>query len=129
MKNNQYALSTMEKRPSCSPTGWWIAGILERHVFDGKTIFWNNYRLIRASHWRDAYRAAVILAKDSSEISHRVIGGICEFVGISDLVPIYDAFEHGSEVLWEEYDDADCESSGLPIGIYSESELDEIYQE
>lgn len=48
------------------------------------------------------------------------------FIGIADLVPIYDAFEDGAEMLWRELDDeAPGNAESL---VYSEHELAAIYE-
>jgi len=51
-----------------------------------------------------------------------------EFIGISDLLPIYEDFEDGSEVLWEELWPEECDPEGIPLRIFSESDLESEYQ-
>lgn len=118
---------TEKPRQPTSPTGWWIAGFLERHVHPERTVFWNNYRLIRASHWREAFGKAIALGTSSVEVSQRAFGHAQDFVGITDLVPIYEDFVDGAEVLWEELDSPDCDSSGLPLDVFTEAEMAAIY--
>jgi len=51
------------------------------------------------------------------------------FIGVTDLLPIYDEFEDGAELLWQElWPDAD-DPGGIPIGVYSEAELESKYEE
>lgn len=102
--------------------------MLERHKLSGRTAFWNNYRLIRATTWREAFRAASALSSEIATAQVNAFGETCMFIGITDLVPIYEAFENGSEILWEEYDASNCEDSNLPLDIYSESEMEAIYE-
>ena len=116
-----------KRREQTSPTGWWIAGLLERHHKPEGTIFWNNYRLIRASHWREAFSKAVAIGLDNVESGQRAFGQLWEFVGVSDLVPIYEEFEDGAEILWQEFGPDDCDSAGLPMEVFSEAEMEAVY--
>lgn len=51
------------------------------------------------------------------------------FIGITDLLPIYDDFEDGAELLWQElWPDAD-DRDGIPLCVYSEAELESKYEE
>ena len=104
------------------------AGLLERHSHPNRTVYWNNYRLIRASHWREAFRRAIEMGTSSTETGRRAFGHPQSFLGITDLVPIYDEFEDGAEVLWQEFDSSDCDSSGFPIGVFTEPEMATIYE-
>ena len=118
---------TEKPRKATSPTGWWIAGFLERHIHLDRTVFWNNYRLIRATHWREAFAKATALGTSDVETGQRAFGYSQSFVGITDLVPIYEDFEDGAELLWQEFDPADCDSSELPLDVVTEQEMASIY--
>ncbi len=118
----------MKTRQAISPTGWWIAGLLERHKNSSRAAYWNNYRLIRAEHWRDAFQKALAYGRSDSEVGSRAFSGITEFVGVTDLVPIYDAFEDGAEMLWKECDSPEDSSEGAPLDTYSEAEMAAIYE-
>ena len=101
-----------------SPTGWWIVGILMKNKPPTSTSYWNNYRIFRGSSWIEAYEKAVASAKLESGD-----GEPQEFVGISDLLPIYDKFEEGAEVIFQEID----AEEDLPT-VYSFDELSTIYE-
>ena len=101
-----------------SPTGWWIVGILINNKAPASTSYWNNYRIFRGSSWVEAYEKAVANAKLESGD-----GAPQEFVGISDLLPIYDEFEEGAEVIFQEIDAED----DVPT-VYSFDELSKIYE-
>jgi hypothetical protein len=118
---------TEKPRQPTSPTGWWIAGLLEQHTHLDRTTFWNNYRLIRASHWREAFRRAIELGTSSAETGQRAFGHPQSFIGITDLVPVYDEFEDGAEILWQEFDSTDCDSARLPPDVFTEPEMAAIY--
>lgn len=51
-----------------------------------------------------------------------------EFLGLTDLIPIYEAFEDGAELMWEERWPEDATSNQPPLEVYTESELEAIYQ-
>jgi hypothetical protein len=116
-------------RQATSPTGWWIAGLLERHRKPEGSVFWNNYRIIRATHWREAFRRAVELGLSNIETGQRAFSHPQEFVGVTDLVPMYDEFDDGAEVLWQEFGPGDCDSSDLPLGVFTETEMETIYEQ
>ena len=101
-----------------SPTGWWIVGILMKNKASASTSYWNNYRIFRGSSWVEAYEKAVANAKLESGD-----GAPQEFVGISDLLPIYDKFEDGAEVIFQEID-----AEGDIPTVYSFDELSKIYE-
>ena len=118
----------MKTRQAISPTGWWIAGLLERHQNSSRAEYWNNYRLIRAEHWRDAFQRALAHGRSDSEVGSRAFSGGTEFLGVTDLVPIYEPFEDGAEMLWQEYDSPEDSSEGAPLDTYSEAEMAAIYE-
>ena len=102
--------------------------MLEQHSNSSRAAYWNNYRLIRADHWRDAFRKALSFGHSDSEVGSRAFSGTTQFLGITDLVPIYEPFEDGAEVLWQEYDSPDDASDAEPLGTFSESEMAAIYE-
>jgi hypothetical protein len=118
----------MKPPQNTSPTGWWIAGLLERHSRDGKTIYWNNYRLVRAVHWREAFHRAVAHGQSDCETGRRAFSGETDFVGITDLLPVYDEFEDGTELWWQEFEDDKSTDASLPLDIFTEAELEAIYE-
>lgn len=68
------------------------------------------------------------MGTSSVETGQRAFGHSQSFLGITDLVPVYDEFEDGAEVLWQEFDSTDCDSSGLPLGVLTEPEMATIYE-
>jgi uncharacterized protein DUF4288 len=96
-----------------SPYGWWIATYLERFEYDDENkrnsgrrcLAWENTVLIRAKTRGQAYRKAVAVGRRAdgmegwhSETKRR---GRWLFEGLTDLLPIYERLEHGSEILWK----------------------------
>ncbi len=120
-------MNPMAPHPN-SPTGWWLVALLERRGGkDGKP-YWHNYRLIRAVHWREAFRRAVEMGSNDSRSGNRAFGPGHEFLGITDLVPVYEAFEDGAEILWEEYEADESDPSKPPLEVFTEVELEAIYE-
>jgi len=116
------------KKSAISPTGWWIAGLLEKQPDSTHCPYWNNYRLIRADDWRTAFRRAVEMGTSDAEIGDRALAGPHAFIGVSDLVPIYDEFEDGAEILWEELE-ATEDGDGVPLQIFTEADLESEYED
>jgi hypothetical protein len=111
-----------------SPTGWWLAALLERRGGKVSKPYWHNYRLVRASHWRQAFRRALELGESGSQVGNQAFGAGHEFIGVTDLVPIYEAFEDGAEILWEEYDADETDPAKPPLSTFTEAELEAIYE-
>lgn len=118
----------MKARQAISPTGWWIAGLLERNESPERAAYWNNYRLIRAGHWRDAFRKALAIGRQDGEVGNRAFSAASSFLGVTDLAPIYEPFEDGAEVLWQEFDSPENGSDEAPLDTYSETEMAAIYE-
>ena len=102
---------------------------MERHQKTDVTTYWNNYRLIRADHWRDAFQRAITFGRSDSEVGSRALRGETEFVGVTDLVPVYEPFEDGAEIFWEKYDSLKDDSDSEPPWTFSEEEMAAIYDE
>ena len=110
-----------------SPTGWWLAALLEKKPQGDRIAYWNNYRLIRAHDWREAFRRAQQMGEDDARTGNEAFGSGHQFIGVTNLVPIYDAFEDGAEILFEEYEGADGDPSKPPMEIWTEDELSALY--
>lgn len=112
---------------SSSPTGWWIAGLLEKQSDPERAPYWNNYRLVRADDWRLAYQRAVEMGLRDAESGNRAFSHQRKFLGVSDLLPIYDAFDDGAEILWQELWPEDDGSDSPPLRVFTEDELAERF--
>ena len=117
-----------EARQTTSRTGWWIAGLLERHDDSDRAKYWHNYRLIQAGHWRDAFQKALTFGRRDAEIGCEAFRGTAVFMGVTTLNPIYDAFEDGAEVLWEEIGLPEDSRGKAPPDVFSEEEMAAIYE-
>lgn len=115
------------KNPATSKTGWWIAGLLEKHSHAGQPPYWNNYRLIKASDWRTAFRKATEMGKANARVGNEAFSGHQEFIGVSDLLPVNDELEDGAELLWQELEASD-EGDGIPLQVFTETELESRYE-
>jgi hypothetical protein len=117
------------KKSATSRTGWWIAGLLEKHSNTDRAPYWNNYRLIRADDWRTAFRRAIEMGESNARVGAQAFGGHQEFIGVSDLVPIYDEFEDGAELLWQELWPDTNNPNEIPLDVYSEADLESQYED
>jgi hypothetical protein len=95
-----------------SPTGWWIASYIERAVWKGekspsantRCLAWENTIILKAPNRDAAYKKAVNLARrNQSTFSDGRNGGHWEFMGLTDLLPLYEGVKDGAEVLWDEH--------------------------
>ncbi len=66
---------------------------------------WGNYHLINAVTPSQAYDKAVKIGKRSNYkfTNSDKIKMKSEFLGIGDLLPIYEDLEDGAEILWHDY--------------------------
>ena len=100
-----------------------------KHSGSERAPFWNNYRLVRADDWRTAFRKATEMGVSDTRGGNDAFSDQQTFIGVTDLLPIYDEFEDGAELLWQElWPDAD-DLDGMPLGVYSEAELESKYEE
>ncbi|MCF6133552.1 DUF4288 domain-containing protein [Flavobacterium wongokense] len=91
---------------------WYIAEIIEkrepvnrsendlRHV-----VTWGNFHLIKAENPKQAYEKAIKIGKEGQVrfINSNKVEMEYVFVGIADLIPIYEDIEDGSEIMWTDY--------------------------
>jgi hypothetical protein len=92
---------------------WFIAEIIERteSADSDKTnpnrrcTVWGNYHLIKAASVEEAYEKAEKLGNDYNYSFKNQSGVDMEnsFVGIGDLLPLYEDIEDGAEILWTDY--------------------------
>ena len=66
---------------------------------------WGNHHLIKADSPEQAFDKAVILGKEKNYkfINSDKIEMESIFVGIGELIPIYEDIEDGSELMWTNY--------------------------
>ena len=74
---------------------------------------WGNYHLINAATPSQAYDKAVEIGKRSNYkyTSQNKLKMKSKFLGIGDLLPIYEDLEHGAEILWHDYGDISAKRS------------------
>ncbi len=68
------------------------------------------------------------MGTSDAKIGDRSLGEPHAFIGVSDLVPIYDEFEDGAEILWEELE-ATEDGDGVPLQIFTEADLESEYED
>jgi len=98
-----------------SPEGWWIASYVERFEYydenvsnlNRRCLAWENTILIQAADREEAYRKALVAGRvgDRSEAwdADSKRKGCWRFEGLTSLLPIYEALEDGTEVLWTQH--------------------------
>ena len=100
-----------------SPTGWWVATLVERFEFEDedksnprrRCRAWSNLVILKAHDRNQAYRKAIRygeLGKEDNDWIEGLTGrkGKLVFEGLADLLPIYDDFdEDGSEILFDDH--------------------------
>jgi hypothetical protein len=99
---------------SHSPVGWYVGTYLLRFVEIGargnhnprrKFLAWENTVLVKACSIRQAYRKVAKIAR----VTQKPYRGGTEgrrvrwlFVGVTDLLPIYERLGDGAEIMWLE---------------------------
>ena len=69
------------------------------------------------------------MGKSNARVGVEAFGGQQEFIGVTDLLPIYDEFEDGAELLWQElWPDAD-NPNDPPLGVFTEAEMESEYED
>jgi hypothetical protein len=97
-----------------SPVGWYVGSYLLRFIeleedgnFDDENRFlsWENTILVKASNLDDAYDKIEHEAKEHTAPYKGGSKGIpvqWVFEGITEITPIYDELEHGTEIMYSE---------------------------
>ena len=98
-----------------SPVGWYVGSYLIRFIEldeegndnpEDRFIAWENTRIIKASNLDEAYDKLVKEAKlDSKPYKGGPEGVPVQWVfeGVTELLPIYEELEDGSEIMYREY--------------------------
>jgi len=102
-----------------SPTGWWVATLIERFEFEDedrsnprrRCRAWSNVVVLKARDRHHAYRKAMRYGEltkgvenDWVDVSSRRHGKLI-FEGLAILLPVYDEFdEDGCEILFEDHE-------------------------
>ncbi|TAG07869.1 MAG: hypothetical protein EAZ42_12240 [Verrucomicrobia bacterium] len=104
-----------------SPVGWWFGSALFRD--DNSTKYWNNSYLIKAFNLRTAYKKLSGQAKREERVSKEAFDNGMLFLGVTNLVPIYEIPGDCSELLWEEFIFDSDNSEQLPMDVYTLEEI------
>jgi hypothetical protein len=99
--------------------GWYLVSVIQRFdwadAIDGESApVWENYHLIRADTISQAYDEAMALPEYVSDRDPSTLGGRkgrWVTLGVSELLPIYDPLEHGSEIMWTDHGTIDQEAA------------------
>jgi hypothetical protein len=92
---------------------WYIVEIIEKYEPINRNeeqdlrrvTTWGNHHLIKADSPEKAFDKAVILGKEKNYkfINSEGIEMESIFVGIGELLPIYEDIEDGAELMWNDY--------------------------
>ena len=98
-----------------SPVGWYIGSYLLRFIelndtnnddIEERFMSWENTIIVKANSMDEAYDKVVAnaqLSTDAYEGGPDKVPVQWVFEGITDLLPIYEELEDGSEVMWAEH--------------------------
>lgn len=99
---------------------WYIAGLVQAFLLPGERLnksvkrreVWESYYLIRARNAGEAVKKAYAegMLSDGDRSINEATGREyeCRFVGLTDIMPVYDEIEDGCEVLW-------CKHQGISM--------------
>ena len=98
-----------------SPVGWYVGSYIIRFVElnengnddpEKRFTAWENTIIVRAENLEEAYDRVVEEARLQTEPYKGGPEGVpvqWVFEGVTELLPIYEQFEHGSEIMYREY--------------------------
>lgn len=98
-----------------SPVGWYVGSYLLRFVEledknnsdpEERFLSWENTIIVKAKSFNDAYKKVVKVAKSNTKPYRGGEKGIpvqWVFEGVTELLPIYEELEDGSEIMWAEH--------------------------
>ncbi len=101
--------------PNISPVDWYLVSYLLRFIeieddrnFDDerKFLVWENTILVKAKNLDEAFSKGEKLAQEATEPYKGGPEGIPVqwlYEGITDVLPIYDPLEDGTEIMFSEY--------------------------
>ena len=94
---------------------WYIVEIVEKYEPAGRNQIqdlrrvttWGNHHLIKAKSPEEAFDKAVKLGEEKNYkfINSDGIEMESVFVGIGELLPLYEDIEDGAEIMWTDYGD------------------------
>jgi hypothetical protein len=112
-RNTKYA--SMKDAKNISPVGWYVASYLLRFTERGKPnlndpearfLTWENTVLVKANNLDEAYDKTAKIGKQSTKPYRGGAAGVpiqWIFEGVTEILPIYEKIEDGSEIMWAEH--------------------------
>lgn len=97
-----------------SPVGWYLGAYLLRFVElsdpqqndeECRFLSWENTVLVRANTMKQAYAKVERIGKQASKPYRGGSEGVpvqWEYIGVTELLPIYEKIEDGAEIAWRE---------------------------
>lgn len=98
-----------------SPVGWYVGTYLIRFIelealdnddLDKRFLSWENTVIVKAKDLDEAYDKLVAIAKETTHPYKGDSKGTPVqwiFEGVTELLPIYEDLEDGSEIMWTEH--------------------------
>lgn len=114
MSNDEKYYGKYDK--NISPVGWYVGSYLLRFIeiedTDNQNLnrcytAWENTIILQADNLDDAYDTLVEHVRMETEPYKGGLEAIpvkWEFEGVTQLMPIYEKLEHGTEIMYEEYE-------------------------
>ena len=97
-----------------SPVGWYVVSYLIRFVEledegrdddEARFLSWENTILVQAESLDEAFEKGTLFGKETTQPYRGGPDGVMvqwDFVGITDITPVYEEFKDGSEIAWTE---------------------------
>jgi hypothetical protein len=103
----------MTQSKNVSPVGWYVGSYLLRFVElekitipTSRFLTWENTTIVKARTLNEAYDKVVRIAQGHTKPYKGGIKGVPVrwlFEGLTELLPIYEKLEDGSEIMWAEH--------------------------
>ena len=102
----------MDYDKNISPVGWYLGTYLLRFIelddlqrddVEKRFASWENTILVEAKSLDEAYEKVVLVAKQNSKSYRGGQEGVrvrWEYLGVTELVPIYERLGDGAEIAW-----------------------------
>jgi hypothetical protein len=108
-------MADLHSAKNISPVGWYVGSYLIRFVEleaegnddpENQFLSWENTVIVKANDLHEAYDKVVSVAMQDTKPYKGGPEGIpvqWVFEGVTELLPIYEELEDGSEIMWAEH--------------------------
>ena len=102
-----------------SPTGWWIGSLVFKKSNPNDSKCWINTYLIEENAIEGAFSKLEKIGREEEESFSQAFSYSSKFIGICELMPVYEDLRDKAEILWQELD----ESEGKDVELLSLDDL------